>query len=339
MTIVAAFKSGVERVGRAPLVLAGVFLLTFLFALPLGLALRPMLVASLGADAHAAAAGTNYAWWQQFSDQASGVGPTLSPAIIGFAAVLSNVSAVLDNRSHVVPVAAAGAAYALLWIFLAGGIIDRYARNRPVRGAAFFAACGVYFFRFLRLGVVAAIAYVVLFAYVHPLLLSGAYEALTSNLTEEWKAFFVRVVLYLVFGVLLSGVNIVCDYAKVRAVVEDRRSMLGALVAAVAFLRRRPAAFGLYALDGVVFVGLLVAYALVSPGATASAWWALMVGQIYLLGRLWVRLTFVGSEIAFFQGALAHAGYVSAPFQAWPDSPAADAIGPSAPGADNRGTH
>ncbi len=332
MTIVAAFRNGIERVGRAPLVLVGVFLLTFLVALPLGLTLRPMLVASLDGNAHAASANTDYTWWEQFAGQATGIGKTLSPRIIGFAAVLDNVSAVLDNRAHVVPVAAAGSAYLLLWIFLTGGIIDRYARNHATRAAAFFAACGVYFFRFLRLGVAAALAYYVLFAYVHPLLLNSAYGALTGDLTEEWKAFLLRAVLYAVFGALLCAVNIVFDYAKVRTVVEDRRSMMAASMASLAFLVRRPAALGLYVLDGAAFVIVFAAYAFAAPGAAASAVPALVVGQLYLLARLWCRLVFVASEIAFFQGSLAHAAYVSAPLPTWPDSPVADAIGPS-PGA------
>ena len=45
------------------------------------------------------------------------------------------------------------------------------------------------------------------------------------------SAFFVRLALYAIFGLLLVLVNIVFDYAKVRAVVEDRRSMIGAIVA------------------------------------------------------------------------------------------------------------
>jgi len=41
-----------------------------------------------------------------------------------------------------------------LWLFLAGGILDRLARDRPIRTAAFFGACGVYSVRFLRLAAI-----------------------------------------------------------------------------------------------------------------------------------------------------------------------------------------
>ena len=51
--------------------------------------------ASLAADA--AAAGTNYDWWQEFPSQATGLGTTFVPSIIGFGAVLDNLSGFLDN--------------------------------------------------------------------------------------------------------------------------------------------------------------------------------------------------------------------------------------------------
>ena len=52
---------------------------------------------------------------------------------------------------------------------MAGGIIDRYARDRATRAYGFFAGAGVFFFRFLRLAVVQWIVYAVLFGALHPL--------------------------------------------------------------------------------------------------------------------------------------------------------------------------
>jgi hypothetical protein len=36
-----------------------------------------------------------------------------------------------------------------------------------------------------------------------------------------------------------------------------------------------------------------------------------VISQLYLVCRLWIRLVFLGSEAALFQGRLAHAGYVA----------------------------
>jgi hypothetical protein len=327
-----AWRDGMRRVRRAPAILVGVWALTVLVSLPLALGLRGMIEQHLGSSlaADSAAAGVNYDWWQEFSDQATGLGVTFKPTIIGFGAVLDNLSAFVDNDHRPVVIVGAAAAYVVLWIFLAGGIIDRYARDRATRAHGFFAASGVFFFRFLRLAVVMWAIYALLFGYLHPWLFGNLFPRITRDFTVERNAFAVRVALYVLFGLLVAACNVLFDYAKVRAVVEDRRSVIGAIRAAAAFMERNAgAAVALYVINALFFLLVLALYALVAPGAGAggwSTWTGLAVGQLYILGRLWVKLTFWASETALFQGRLAHAGYVAAPVATWPDSPAAEAI-------------
>jgi hypothetical protein len=57
-------------------------------------------------------------------------------------------------------------------------------------------------------------------------------------------------------------------------------------------------------------------------------WIAFGIGQLYVLARLWIKLVFWASETSLFQSRLAHAEYVAAPRPRWPESPAAEAIGP-----------
>jgi hypothetical protein len=304
-------------------------------ALPLGLTLRAMLGAHLGSSlaAQTAASGVNADWWGEFAAQAQGVGASFTPTIIGFGGVLSNLSAMLDNRGQPLVIASAGACYVVLWVFLAGGILDRYARNRALRAGGFFSRCGVFFFRFLRLAAVALVAYWVLYAYLHAWLFNSVYPWATRDFTVERQAFAVRVLLYLVFGALLLACNLVFDYAKIRAVVEDRRSMLGAVVSAARFIARHPGrVIGLYLLNGLLFLLVILGYAVVAPGAGGvgwSLWSGLLIAQVYLLARLFVKLVFYASQTALFQGTLAHAEYIAAPQPVWPDSPAAEAIGGS----------
>jgi hypothetical protein len=114
-------------------------------------------------------------------------------------------------------------------------------------------------------------------------------------------------------------------------VVEDRRSALGALTAALRFIARQPlAAIGLYLLNSLVFAVVLGAYAIAAPGA-AGGWYAvagLLVGQLYILLRVMVRVAFAASQISFFQSRLAHAGYTARYTPVWPESAAAEAIRP-----------
>ena len=316
----AALRDGVRRVNRAPAVLFGVWALTLAVTLPaaavMGRAIARDLGHSLAADT--AADGVNYEWMQEFAARGGGFASTLQPTVIGVAAVLDNLSALADNTPRPAPILAMAAAYAVLWLFLAGGIIDRYARDRATRAFGFFGACGVLFFRFLRLALVQVVVYGLLFGVLHPRL--SAYTASAPA----------RLAFYVVFGALVAGANLVFDYAKVRAVIEDRHSMVGALGAALGFVRRHAAAaVTLYVLDVLLFVAAVIAYGVLAPGVGRGAlvWVGVAMGGSFLAVRLWVKLTFWASEAALFQMQLAHAGYVARPEPVWPESPAAEAIG------------
>jgi len=327
-----AWRDGWRRVAQAPAILMGVAVMTLLAALPFAVALRGTLAAHLGRSEMAAqaASGVSYDWWQEFTSQATGLGSTFTPTIVGFASTLDGVSSVLDRTGEVAPVAAAVAGYLLVWTFLVGGILDRYARQRPTRASGFFSACGVHFFRFLRLGAVAGVVYGWLFAYVHPWLFTDTYRTLTEHLSEERTALAWRAALYLLFGTALVLVNLLMDYAKVRAVVEDRRSMLAALSASWRFIVTRPRRVaGLYAVNAGMFMALAAAWSWLAPGVGGSGlrmWLALAWGQAFLLARLALKLHFLASQTALFQASLAHARYAARPLPAWPESPDAELV-------------
>lgn len=327
-----AFLDGVRRVLRAPAILAGVFTFTLLLALPAGHLVRAGITASLGSSrvADDMAAGINIEWWDHYLESASGLGRSFTPTIVGFPAVLDNLSRFLDNQHAVPAVAALGTIYVVVWMFLLGGILDRLARNRPSRAQAFFGACGVFFWRFIRLGIVAGIGYYLLFGVLHGWLFGNVYGWATRDLTVERSAFLIRLALYAVFGALLVAWTIALDYAKIRAVVEDRRSMLGAMIAGSRFAWRHPAKTGLlWLINGAAFVAILALYAFAAPGpagAGTAAWLAFLVGQTYLLARLFLKLTVYASQTALFQDMLAHASYTAAPVPVWPESPSAEAI-------------
>jgi hypothetical protein len=188
----------------------------------------------------------------------------------------------------------------LLWLFLAGGAIDRLARDRRVGGAAFFAASGVHFFRFLRLAVIVGPLYWLVFRFTSGWLFLAAYLT----------------------------VSIVRDFARVRIVVEDRRSAVGAIFASARFTRRRVLRVtALYLLNMLVLLGVTEASGATLAAIMPASNVVLQCLLIVMLGvRIFIQLTLVASEAAFFQGELAHARYTAAPLPMWPDSPAVEAI-------------
>ena len=315
---------------NAPALAVSILLATFLCALPMALVMKDSIERHLGdsLEADAALSGWNTTWAAEFSAQSSGLGSTFTHEILGFGGTMAIVSNLFDNVALTREMALAVAVYIALWIFLSGGVLDRLSRGRPVRAAAFFSACGVYFMRFLRLGVVIGIAYWVLFRWLHPFLFGTIYDRLTRDMTEERDAIVLRGALYLIFALALMLVSVVADFAKVRAVVEDRHSMLGALGASLRFIRRRFfRVAGLYLLNVIALLVILRLWLQVAPSAGTAPWLALLIGQVYLLMRVWAKLAFMASETVYFQGELAHAGYTAAPDPVWPDSPAAEALG------------
>jgi hypothetical protein len=334
MGAAAALREGLRRAARAPVLLAGTFALTLLIALPLTIALRGMLASQLDASLAVNAGAAGFGWWQEFLSQATGLGTTFVPSIIGFGAVLQDLSNLADHVRPATTIAGAVGAWLIVWAFLSGGIIDRLARDRATRSAGFFGAAGAHFPAVLRLGILAFLAYGVLFAWLHPLLLDDVFGRLTRDTTVERNAFVIRLLLYVAFGIVIAAVNLIVDYARIRIVVEDRRSAIGALLASVRFVRRHGGVvLGLYILNGCLFVVLIGLYALLAGRAApgGSVWYALVVGEAYVLARHYLKLAFYASETALFQARLAHAGYTAAPPVIWPESPAAESIGNAEP--------
>jgi hypothetical protein len=196
-------------------------------------------------------------------------------------------------------------AWVLIWAFLGGGILDRYARNRPTRGRGFFGACGAHFPGMLRLGV------------------SEWLIGIIAARTIEGNP---AIVVALAVGVLFL-------YARVRLVVEDRRSAIGALLSGGRFIRRNVVAVPL----AVVFAAAMWLVVWLWQKRTVdpldSTFLRFLEVEVTLALLLFVLLAFWASAIAFFQSRLAHASYTAGPPLVWPESPAAEAITNLSPSA------
>jgi hypothetical protein len=305
--VLEAFVEGWKRTVAAPVLVVGVAAATFLCALPLAIVLHGEINADLAArlPTEAAAHGWDAGWASAFSTSHPGLGATFTFEILGFGGTITNLSNWIDHEPLNPALAGAIGAYLTVWIFLSGGLVDRLARRRPLPTAAFFSACQKYFARFLRLAAMAGLAYWALFRWLHPFLFGRVYDRWTRDITGENPAIARRAVLYAVFLIAVTLVNVVVDFAKVRGVLEDRRSMLGALAASLRFLRRRPLrAAGLYLLNGLTMIAIVRLWYSLAPGVSAPDWTAFLVAQVYLTARLWAKVAFLSSEIAFFQGEL-----------------------------------
>jgi hypothetical protein len=317
--VFAAFADGWGRVLRAPAILFGVFAVTWLVAFPAGRLMDQSPAASLQGRA------------ASVDDQATGFDRTFTPTLTGADRFVRDARVFVADGTLRVPLAAAAATTLLVWTFLLGGVLDRYARRRPTRTQAFFGASGVFFFRFLRLGAVAAVGYYLLFGVIFRSVFPAPFSFETGDAAAgAGRSTALLMPLYAVFLLAAAFWSAVLDYARIRAVVEDRRSMLGALLAGWRFVTLHPLkSFGLYLLNAASFGALVWAGSLAfndAGGPPDAGLAAFAAGNAYLLARMALRLVFFASQTAFFQRSLAHAEYTAAPTPLWPESPAAEEI-------------
>ena len=247
-----AFLEGWRRASRAPALAVSILAAMFLMSVPLAMTPGDLVGPDIMRSVELAIGRANAAWVIEFGRSPTSPGDVALREILGLGSTLA-------------------AAYLLFWTFLAGGILDRLARGRPVGTAQFFASCGVFFLRFIRLGLLVAVVYYVLFRIMRPLI--GERLELAAFLAS------------------LALVNLIADFTKVRAVVEDRRSILGAVAAALRFLRHRPIrAAGLYALNLLTLMGIALVWQRIALAARRPVWVAFALGEAYLLVRIVARL-------------------------------------------------
>ena len=297
-----AYASGLWAVLRAPVVLAFVCLVTLLIALPFALV--------VGADVRAALANQpaidlaaqeiDAEWWMEYRRHASGLASTFVPAIIGFAAPLENISALLDGTSRTPALALPVVSYALVWALLWGGLLHRFAQGAPVGVSQAWSVAMRHFPRFAVISAGAGAMVLVLFLTVHRIMFGPVFAWIEAFASSEPSAFAGRVVLYLVFGMMLASVSLVADYSRIALVASPVQSLRAAIGSAVRFMRDRFAAVAvLFVLSATVFALALAAYGLADT--RFGGWRGVVLGQLFIVARLALRLTAAAAQVALWR--------------------------------------
>ena len=289
-----ALARGAATVLAAPHLVVSVLLITMMTAAPFGVWLGTRLQQSLAGQSLGAteSAEIDPEWWLEFRRHASGLEATFTPAIVGFAAPLSNLSAILDGTAPpaavVVPVVLA----MIVWAFLWGGLLHRFAHGPASMGALLSAALR-WWWPFVLIALAAAIVQLLLYVTVHPLLFGPLLGALVPADAPELLAFAARLTMYVVFAAFMVPVLLVADYARVLAAVTGQRSVRVLAADAFQFLRQSLVpVVTLFIAAGLLFVLLLTVYGMSETygGTRLGGWRAIAIGQAYILARLTLRL-------------------------------------------------
>lgn len=194
--------------------------------------------------------------------------------------------------------------------FAFGGILEVVGAaddHRPFMHR-FFRGGGRFFFRFLRLAIMAAAGAVLAAG-----LVSALMTAVTRPLSEsEWEPGFYLAGALTVAAVLITAALflLALDYARIRVARDDSRRMLRAYAAGIGFvLRRALRTYGI-AIAFVVFeAAFVVGYLAYETNAPAAGTWSaiaalVLVQQVVVVSRVFLRVAMVAAERSFYESAV-----------------------------------
>ncbi len=293
---------GMFAIVRSPGLLIGVLLLTIVSVIPFALTVQSEVLESLAMHPGAANVGGSEVdpeWWLEFRRHATGMAATFTPAVLGFAAPLDSFSALLDGSRRPLALIGPVVVSALLWAFIWGGAINRFARDeRSLR--AFVAAGARHFTPLALITVIAAVVSLLLYVTIHPLLLGFLYDAIAPHVSSEPVAFLVRVLLYVMFGAVLVLANALFAFARIEIVANGAGSLTAAIAHSWRFIRShaRPTA-ALYLLFILLLIAASAAYGVgeLYGGSRVGGWRAVVIGQAFIGLRLALRLALSAAQV------------------------------------------
>jgi len=196
--------------------------------------------------------------------------------------------------------------YLALCVFLNGGIIGRLLdrEGRPTV-AAFFADCGRYLGRFVRLFLLSLVFLILTFEALLRLV-SALISPFIENARVEWTSIILSNLHLLIALLLLSIVHMVFDYARIAVVADEEKKVLRSLGHALKFLKKRFfRSWAIYLLIVAGFLaGTVVFYAVhgLLAGPTVPL---VLLGfiwmQVYVVFRIWTKTVFFAAQAEFYR--------------------------------------
>jgi hypothetical protein len=294
-----ALVAGSIAVVRAPLMIVVTVAATMLTALPFALVVGGRLQSSLGHQPaiDLQAEEIDAEWWLEYRRHARGLEATFTPAIMGAAAPLDNLSALADGSPRPLLLALPVALYLVVWSFLWGGVLNRLHGRR---GARTFWAASVTHFRHLAIvSALATLLVLLLYGTLHRLMFGPVFASIATAVSNEPEVFAVRAVLYALFAGVLALVSLCADYTRIDLVKADNASVRAAWHRARAFIRANwGAVIALYLCTAALFAMILIAYA--AADQRFSGWRIVILGQAFIVARLVLRLIVAASEMRLY---------------------------------------
>ena len=247
----------------------------------------------------------DYDWYQLFRDRARGAAESFGPWVLGAGPFFHTLEVLLEDGFGKLPPVVLGAVaiYLLLHTFVLSAAVSSLHLNPGGGSTRGFLRNGADFFgRFLRLSVLALLLYWCLRQLLIPL--DGWVDSYSAAAATEVTGFYLSLTRYFLVLVLVLLLDLILDYARIKVVLEDRTSILLAVLAAARFCERNfLGATGLYLLLAcftLVWSGLYLGFdTLAGDDSWGGILVLFLVQQIHMLGRMALKLLGFGAQIQF----------------------------------------
>lgn len=178
----------------------------------------------------------------------------------------------------------------------AGGQIKRFA-------PAFFQGAGKFFGRFFRLTLYALLLWLVggVIYYILNLLMN----LLTAGGTNETAIYYRYWARGIIILFLYFLIRMICDYARIRIVVEDTKAVLRTLLQAIQFVfqnffKTLVLYYSMLITGLIVFAVYWIVQKMVSRETLLPILIAFFIGQIFILSRGWLKIALQAAQLRFF---------------------------------------
>jgi hypothetical protein len=214
--------------------------------------------------------------------------------------------------------------------FVFGGVLEVFGSDGDRRSFMhrFYRGGGHFFWRFIRLAITAGICLV---------LVTGAVSAIMAAVTRavsgsEWEPAGYLAALANAAAVALTAALflLALDYARIRVARDDSRRMLKAYLGGLGFvLQRLFAVYGIGIAMLAALAAIMAAYLAYETNAPAAGSWGaiavlVLVHQVVVFGRVFLRVALVGAERHFYGTAMPAAAVAEVSAPSVPASPVPD---------------
>jgi hypothetical protein len=196
---------------------------------------------------------------------------------------------------------------AIAHLFLLGGALQLFWSDEEFSMAAFFQGCGRHFWRFVRLALVYALFYAVVF--ILNSLLARAGNKIWDEGSEQTPLVYFAWFRMALLLALCGLVGLIFDYGRIRLVAADSPKAFRAAGAAIRFVFSN---FGrtarLYLAVWAILLVLLAVYrgmaGIVGQASLGLVVLLFLVRQIMVLARVWVQLLFYSSQAEMYRSLM-----------------------------------